>query len=49
MPPVGDRSVGAIFPIEGDRWFVTLAGGDRDYPPADETGFLDFPALSQLH
>jgi 2-polyprenyl-6-methoxyphenol hydroxylase-like FAD-dependent oxidoreductase len=40
-PPYQTRS-GLIFPIEGNRWMVTLAGGDRDYPPTDETGFLDF-------
>lgn len=32
----------ALFPIEGGRWIVTLAGAGRDYPPTDETGFLDF-------
>ena len=40
-PPFRTRG-GAIFPIEGDRWLVGLAGGDRDYPPADEAGFLEF-------
>ncbi len=40
-PPFRTRG-GGIFPIEGDRWLVTLAGGDRDYPPADEAGFLEF-------
>ena len=33
---------GALFPIEGDRWIVTLAGGDSDYPPTDEAGFLEY-------
>ena len=40
-PPFRTRG-GGIFPIEGDRWLVTLGGGDRDYPSADETGFLEF-------
>lgn len=40
-PPQQHRG-GAIFPIEGDRWIVSLAGGDRDYPPIDEAGFLEF-------
>jgi len=40
-PPFRTRG-GAIFPIEGNRWLVTLGGGDRDYPPADEAGFLEF-------
>lgn len=33
---------GVIFPVEGDRWVVTLAGLGRDYPPTDETDFLEF-------
>jgi 2-polyprenyl-6-methoxyphenol hydroxylase-like FAD-dependent oxidoreductase len=33
---------GGLFPIEGDRWHVTLAGVGRDYPPTDEAGFLAF-------
>jgi 2-polyprenyl-6-methoxyphenol hydroxylase-like FAD-dependent oxidoreductase len=40
-PPFRTRG-GAIFPIEGNRWLVILAGADRDYPPADEAGFLEF-------
>jgi 2-polyprenyl-6-methoxyphenol hydroxylase-like FAD-dependent oxidoreductase len=40
-PPDSTRG-GVCFPIEGDRWMVTLVGGDRDYPPTDEAGFTDF-------
>ena len=40
-PPLRTRG-GAIFPIEGNRWLASLGGGDRDYPPADEAGFLEF-------
>ncbi|MEP6515898.1 NAD(P)/FAD-dependent oxidoreductase [Microcoleus vaginatus] len=40
-PPFRTRG-GAIFPIEGNRWLVSVAGGDRDYPPTDEAGFLEF-------
>lgn len=40
-PPEVTRG-GVLFPIEGDRWTVTLVGGDRDYPPTDEAGFVDF-------
>lgn len=45
-PPQQHRG-GAIFPIEGDnpqqiRWVVGLVGGDGDYPPTDEAGFLAF-------
>jgi hypothetical protein len=40
-PPSGTRG-GAAFPIEGERWVVTLGGAGRDRPPTDESGFLDF-------
>ena len=40
-PPHGKRA-GYIFPIEGGRWMVTLAGWLQDYPPSDEQGFLDY-------
>ncbi|BAW79802.1 monooxygenase FAD-binding protein [Candidatus Nitrosoglobus terrae] len=33
---------GVIFPVEKDRWLVTLGGVLRDYPPEDEQGFLQF-------
>ncbi|MGD9890624.1 MAG: NAD(P)/FAD-dependent oxidoreductase [Dehalococcoidia bacterium] len=33
---------GGLFPIEGGRWIVTVAGAGRDYPPTDEAGFLEF-------
>jgi 2-polyprenyl-6-methoxyphenol hydroxylase-like FAD-dependent oxidoreductase len=40
-PPTGTRG-GGVFPIEGDRWVVTLgaAGGDR--PPTDAAGYAAF-------
>ncbi len=28
--------------MEGGRWLVTVSGGDGDYPPTDEAGFLGF-------
>jgi 2-polyprenyl-6-methoxyphenol hydroxylase-like FAD-dependent oxidoreductase len=40
-PPEHTRG-GIAFPIEGNRWMVTLVGLGRDYPPTDETGFLEF-------
>ncbi len=40
-PPSMPRA-GALFPIEGNRWMVTLAGYRRDYPPTDMAGFLEF-------
>ena len=39
--PVHPRG-GIMFPIEGDRWILTLIGGGGDYPPTDEQGFRDF-------
>lgn len=40
-PPETGRG-GVLYPVEGNRWVVTLAGVGRDYPPTDEAGFLDF-------
>jgi 2-polyprenyl-6-methoxyphenol hydroxylase-like FAD-dependent oxidoreductase len=40
--PPDDKRAGAIFPIEGGRWVVTLVGWLRDYPPGDDAGFLDY-------
>jgi len=40
-PPHAIRG-GIMFPMEGDRWLVTLSGGDGDYPPTDDAGFLEF-------
>jgi 2-polyprenyl-6-methoxyphenol hydroxylase-like FAD-dependent oxidoreductase len=33
---------GAIWPVEGGRWMITLAGMAHDYPPTDEVGFMTF-------
>jgi 2-polyprenyl-6-methoxyphenol hydroxylase-like FAD-dependent oxidoreductase len=40
-PPPGGRQ-GVLFPLEGDRWMVTLAGFHGDHPPRDPEGFLAF-------
>ncbi|MBI2761842.1 MAG: FAD-dependent monooxygenase [Chloroflexi bacterium] len=32
----------ALFPIEDNRWIVTVAGVGKDYPPTDDEGFLAF-------
>ena len=40
-PPENNRG-GVLFPVEGDRWILTLAGYGGDYPPTDEDGFMDF-------
>ena len=39
--PVVKRG-GVIFPIEDNRWLVTLVGVNRDYPAIDEAGFMAF-------
>jgi len=36
------RRGGVLFPTEGNRWLLTLAGLGKDYPPTDEPGFLEF-------
>lgn len=41
VPPVYSRA-GILFPIEDNRWIVGLGGGDRDDPPTDEAGYLEF-------
>lgn len=33
---------GGILEVEGGRWVVTIAGINKDYPPTDEQGFLEF-------
>ncbi|MDM9380181.1 FAD-dependent monooxygenase [Chlorogloeopsis sp. ULAP01] len=40
-PPYEQRG-GVIYPVEGKRWVITVAGIGRDYPPTDEAGFLEF-------
>lgn len=40
-PPDGLRG-GVIVPLEGHRWHVTLFGLAGDFPPTDETGFVEF-------
>ncbi len=36
------RRAGVVVPVEGDRWLVMLGGWLKDYPPADEAGFLEY-------
>lgn len=31
-----------LYPVEGNRCIVTLTGIEKDYPPADDAGFLAF-------
>ena len=40
--PPGEKRGGYVVPIENDCWIVTLVGWLRDYPPHNETGFLDY-------
>ena len=40
-PPLGTKG-GVLFPIEGSRWIAGMGGINRDYPPTDEAGFLEF-------
>ncbi len=40
--PPGEKRGGYVVPIEDDCWIVTLVGWLRDYPPDNETGFLDY-------
>jgi 2-polyprenyl-6-methoxyphenol hydroxylase-like FAD-dependent oxidoreductase len=40
-PPSLPRG-GALFPVEGGRWLVTLAGIGNESPPTDDAGFLEF-------
>jgi 2-polyprenyl-6-methoxyphenol hydroxylase-like FAD-dependent oxidoreductase len=52
--PPHSKRYGAAFPIEGERWIVTLAGTAGDHPPLDEQGYIEFartldaPDLYQL-
>jgi 2-polyprenyl-6-methoxyphenol hydroxylase-like FAD-dependent oxidoreductase len=40
-PPASSRG-GGVFPIEGNRWIANLGAARKDYPPTDESGFLEF-------
>lgn len=42
MNPPDSIRAGVLFPVQGGRWLASLAGGNGDYPPADETEFLEF-------
>lgn len=33
---------GVLYPVEGNRWLVTLSGIAGDHPPGDEAGFIAF-------
>jgi flavin-dependent dehydrogenase len=43
MPQAPNHSRGAVVHhVEGDRWLVNLIGIGKDYPPTQETDFLEF-------
>jgi 2-polyprenyl-6-methoxyphenol hydroxylase-like FAD-dependent oxidoreductase len=52
-PPENSRG-GFLFPLEEDRWIVSLGGRGDDNPPTDESGFLAYarslaaPDLAQM-
>jgi hypothetical protein len=35
------KRLGGLYPIEGERWIVTLGGYKGHHAPADEEGFLE--------
>ncbi len=47
-PPEGQR-MAVMFPIEGDRWIVTLCGFHGDHAPTDDAGFLAFAESLPVH
>ena len=40
--PPKDQRGGAAFPVEGDRWIVSLCGWHGDHAPTDDGGFEEF-------
>lgn len=40
-PPQVKRGA-AIFEVEGGKWIATLGGVNKDYPPLDEAGWLEY-------
>lgn len=40
--PPHDKTAGAAFPVEGDRWVVTIGGWHKDHAPGDPDGFAAF-------
>ncbi|MEV0806468.1 hypothetical protein [Micromonospora sp. NPDC050200] len=42
--PPHQKRAGVAFPIEGDRWVVTIGGWHGDHAPLDPQGYADFAA-----
>jgi 2-polyprenyl-6-methoxyphenol hydroxylase-like FAD-dependent oxidoreductase len=40
--PPGDKRLGILLPVEGDRWMALVAGVLGDHPPTDPAGYLAF-------
>jgi 2-polyprenyl-6-methoxyphenol hydroxylase-like FAD-dependent oxidoreductase len=41
-PKIGENPfVGVLFPVENNRWVVSIAGMGKNYPPNDEAGFME--------
>lgn len=40
--PAPSSRAAVLYPVEGDRWFVTLSGQGADVPPHDDAGFAAF-------
>lgn len=40
--PPDEKRLGCIFPVEGNRWMVTVVGWIGDHPPSDDEGYLEF-------
>lgn len=40
--PPHEKRMGVMFPIEGDRWSLSVGGWAGDHAPLDEQGFLEF-------
>ncbi|NEN88764.1 MAG: FAD-dependent monooxygenase [Okeania sp. SIO3H1] len=40
--PPNDQRAGIIYSVENNFWVTTLYGINKDYPPTDEVGFLEF-------
>ena len=40
--PPDSKRAGVLFPINGGLWHVTLVGSGHDYPPTDESSFIEF-------
>ena len=41
-PKIGENPfAGVLFPVENNRWVVSIAGMGKNYPPNDEAGYME--------